>query len=182
MISHYGNVISMVSPHHKISTIADTNTDCFLILHMYIIYIHVLVLTDCGIMWMGVSDDIGHFKACLKICLVSSLESSFPHSLPCLTGFFCKDKTSLCVFLSNFRALVVMWLERWLINFHLFYYYTTTSVYKRLISYYGGCGDFFLPKTAKSDLAFSKSTECLTPSAVWCVKDMHRPSCPPVML
>ena len=29
---------SSVSPHHKISTIADTNTDCFLILHMYIIF------------------------------------------------------------------------------------------------------------------------------------------------
>ena len=57
---------SSVSPHHKISTIADTNTDCFLILHMYIIYIHVLVLTDCEVMWMGVSDDIGHFKACLR--------------------------------------------------------------------------------------------------------------------
>ena len=56
-----------VSPHHKISTIADTNTDCFLILHMYIIYIQVLVLTDFGISSMGVSDDIGHFKACLRL-------------------------------------------------------------------------------------------------------------------
>ena len=39
-----------------------------------------------------------------KICVVSSLESSFPDSLPGLTGFFCKDKTFLFVFLSNFSS------------------------------------------------------------------------------
>ena len=124
-------------------------------------------------MWMGVSDDIGHFKALLrlKICLVSSLESSFPHSLPCLTGFFCKDKTSLCLFLSNFSSTcghaigeVTDQLPLSLLLCH------NLRLQKADILLWWQLDFFCIPLTAKSDLSFSKSAECLTPSAVWCVR------------
>ena len=108
-----------------------------------------------------------------KICVVSSLESSFPDSLPGLTGFFCKDKTFLFVFLSNFSSTcghvigeVTDQLPLSLLLCHNCCLQKANILWWRLL----GLFSYQKRQKAVNCLAFLKDAECLTPSAVWCVR------------